>query len=59
MDNLNNEITALMARYNKLGRLLDDELDTDDPAQVAEAKIILDEMEKVKAEIDAAILRRH
>jgi hypothetical protein len=48
-------LTQLMQRYNQLGRLLNDEPDVDDATQVAEAKIILDEMEKTKAEIDAML----
>lgn len=49
---------ALMARYNKLGQLLDDDLDTDDAAAVAEAEIILAEMSKTMAEI-GTIMDRH
>jgi hypothetical protein len=46
---------ALMARHNEIGALLPAEGDFDptDAAQVAEAKMILAEMAKVKAELDA------
>ena len=61
MDNERNErnerITVLMQRYCQLGRLLKDEPDIDDAMQVAEAKIILDEMADVESEIDAMLLR--
>jgi hypothetical protein len=46
---------ALMARYNQIGSLLPEEenLDLTNAAAVAEAKMILVEMAKVKAELDA------
>jgi hypothetical protein len=48
---------SLMARYNELGRLLPalDDLDTDDA--VADAKLVIAEMSKVQAEMDALLER--
>ena len=48
---------SLMARYNELGRLLPalDDLDTDDAA--ADAKLVIAEMSKVQAEMDALLER--
>ncbi|MGA7085042.1 MAG: hypothetical protein WB005_17945 [Pseudolabrys sp.] len=42
---------ALMERYNRLGRLLPapDDLDTDDAAAVAEARLIIAEMNATQA----------
>jgi hypothetical protein len=47
-------IFSLIQRFNRVGCLLPEEenLDPTNAAQVAEAKIILREMEKVKAEPD-------
>ena len=51
---------ALMERYNQLGRLLPapGDLDTDDAAAVAEVRLILAEMEKTQARMDALSRRR-
>jgi hypothetical protein len=51
---------ALMGRYNQLGRLLPapDDLDADDPAAVAEARLILAEMNATQAKMDALSKRR-
>ena len=51
---------ALMARYNQLGRLLPapDDLDPDDAAAVAEARLILAEMNATQAKMDALSKRR-
>jgi hypothetical protein len=51
---------ALMARYNQLGRLLPtpDDLDADDAAAVAEARLILAEMNATQAKMDALSNRR-
>jgi hypothetical protein len=47
---------ALMARYVQLGQLLDEEkIEAGDIGAVAEAGLILAEMDKTKAEIDAII----
>jgi hypothetical protein len=48
---------TLAARYCQLGRLLPsvDDLDTDDETAIAEAQLILAEMAKVKAEMDALL----
>jgi hypothetical protein len=47
---------ALMARYVQLGQLLDEEkIEAGDIEAVAEAGLILAEMDKTKAEIDAII----
>ena len=47
---------ALMERYNQLGRQLPNDLDTDDADAVASAKVILAEMKKTMAAIDAMML---
>jgi hypothetical protein len=55
------QFTALMKRYNQLGRLLPkgDEITCaiafEDVATRAEVTLILDEMDRVKAQIDAMI----
>jgi hypothetical protein len=55
------EFIALMRRYCELGRLLpqgdvvDRAIAFEDVGMRAEAKLILDEMHRVKAEIDAMI----
>jgi hypothetical protein len=51
---------ALMARYNQLGRLLPspDDFDTDDAAAVAEARLILAEMNATQAKMEALSARR-
>jgi hypothetical protein len=50
---------ALMARYNQIGALLPDpdDFDPHDAAALSEAKVILAEMEKVKAELDEMLGR--
>jgi hypothetical protein len=63
----NTRLTALMARYCQLGRLLPDkvELDINDAKEVAEAKIILDEMADVRDRRNAStaqsdpMMKRH
>jgi hypothetical protein len=49
------KIFALMKRYNQIGALLPEEEDLDltNAAAVAEAKLVLAEMAKVKAELEA------
>jgi hypothetical protein len=49
-----------MERYNRLGRLLPapDDLDTDDAAAVAEARLILAEMNATQAKMEALSNRR-
>jgi hypothetical protein len=51
---------ALMERYNRLGRLLPapDDLDADDVAAVAEARLILAEMNATQAKMEALSNRR-
>jgi hypothetical protein len=51
---------ALMERYNQLGRLLcaPGDLDTDDATAVAEARLILAEMNATQAKMDALSKRR-
>jgi hypothetical protein len=51
---------ALMERYNRPGRLLPapDDLDTDDAAAVAEARLILAEMNATQAKMEALSNRR-
>lgn len=62
-------IVSLMTRYCQLGRLLEKlgprteagfDLDMDDPAAVAEAKVVVAEMAKTQSKIDAllAVARR-
>jgi hypothetical protein len=48
---------SLMARFNQLGRLLPapDDLDTDDAPAVAEAKVVIAEMNKTQSEMDALL----
>lgn len=48
-----------MARYNQIGALLPDpdDFDPHDAAALSEAKVILAEMEKVKAELDEMLGR--
>ena len=47
---------ALMARYVQLGQLLDEEkIEAGDVNAITEAKLVLAEMDKTKAEIDALI----
>jgi hypothetical protein len=48
---------SLMARFNQLGRLLPapDDPDTDDAAAVAEAKVVIAEMNKTQSEMDALL----
>lgn len=50
-------VFALMRRYNQLGQLLpvQDEFDTSDAAARAEAKVVIAEMHKTMAEIDAVL----
>ena len=50
---------ALVKRYNQIGALLplEADLDTDDAAQVAEVRMILAEMNKTKAQMDALLER--
>ena len=50
------ELRAMMERYNQLGRLLPkhaDDLDLENQIAVAEAEVVLAEMNRVWAEIDA------
>lgn len=51
---------ALMERYNQLGRLLPTpgDLDPDDADAVAEARLILSEMNATQAKMDALSKRR-
>ena len=51
---------ALMQRYNQLGRLLPapDDLDPDDADAVAEARLIIAEMDATRAKMDALPKRR-
>ena len=56
------EFLALMQRYNALGRLLPspDDLALDhDEAAIAGAQMVLAEMAKVKAEMDALLERKN
>lgn len=48
-----NRFLELMARYCELGRLLPSTDDVEDGQRLDEAKIILAEMRKVQAEMDA------
>lgn len=54
------KLFALMRRYNQLGRLLPrpDDLDPDDVGAVAEAQLILAEMDATQAKMDALSKRR-
>ena len=51
---------ALMARYNQLGRMLPalEDVAAGDPAAVAEARLILAEMNATQAKMDALSKRR-
>jgi hypothetical protein len=51
------QFLALMERYCQLGRLLPavNDIDTDDDAELAEAKTVLAEMAKTKAQMDALL----
>ena len=51
---------ALMARFNQLGRLLPkpDDLDPDDPAAIAEVRLIIGEMNATQAKMEALSHRR-
>jgi hypothetical protein len=55
------QLRQLMEKYNALGRLLPAEADMDmvvkDPRALAEATLVLKEMSRVKAAIDAFLLR--
>jgi hypothetical protein len=48
------ELQVLMQRYCQLGRLLPpvDDADLQDPRSRAEIKVVIEEMDKVKAQID-------
>jgi hypothetical protein len=50
---------ALVRRYNQIGALLpaEEDIDTDDAVQVAEVRVILAEMKKTKAQMDALLER--
>ena len=52
---------VLAARYCELGSLLPtpDDIDLNDVAAIAEAKLVLAEMAKVKAEMDALLERKN
>jgi len=52
-------VFALMERYCTLGRLLpaEDDIDTDDVAAIAEARLILREMSQTKSAMDALLKR--
>lgn len=49
------KIFALMRRYNQIGSLLpaEDDFDPHDAVALAETKVILAELEKVRAELEA------
>ena len=47
------QVLALMARVCQLGRLLNEDLDLSDMVAVAEARLIIAEMDKANLEIDA------
>ena len=49
------QILALMQRTCQLGRLLDEDLDPSDMVAVAEARLVIAEMDKAKLEIDALL----
>ena len=44
-----------MERYCQLGRLLPSDIDIDDAAAMAEAKVVLAEMARTKAEMDVLL----
>ena len=50
---------ALVKRYNQVGALLpaEEDIETDDAAQAAEVAVILAEMHKTKAQMDALLER--
>ena len=52
------QVLTLMARVCQLGRLLNHDLDLSDMAAVAEAKLVIAEMNKAEAEIDALRLKQ-
>jgi len=58
-DERKNQFFALAERYCQLGRLLPalSDIDTDNDAQLAAAKLVLAEMTKTKAQIDALLVR--
>jgi len=50
------ELMAMMQRYNQLGRLLPqdaNDLDLENPVAVAETKVVLTEMDRLWAQINA------
>ena len=47
------QVLALMARVCQLGRLLNEDLDLSDMVAVAEARLVIAEMDKAQLEIDA------
>ena len=47
------QVIALMQRVCQLGRLLNEDLDLSDMVAVAEAKLVIAEMDKANLEIDA------
>ena len=47
-----------MARVCQLGRLLDEDLDLSDTVAVAEAKLVIAEMDKANLEIDALLVEQ-
>jgi hypothetical protein len=49
------QVLALMQRMCQLGRLLDEDLDPSDMVAVAEARIVIAEMDKAQREIDALL----
>ena len=49
------QVLALMARVCQLGRLLNEDLDLSDMVAVAEARLIIAEMDKANLEIDALL----
>jgi hypothetical protein len=49
------ELLALIERFVRLGNLLPEDLDESDVTGRAEAKLILAEMNKTKAKIDALV----
>ena len=54
---MDKKLAELMSRFVQLGQFVPnaDDLDTDDAAAVAEAKMVIDEMMTIKAEIDTLI----
>ena len=47
------QVFALMQRVCQLGRLLNEDLDLSDMVAVAEARLVIAEMDKAQLEIDA------